>query len=50
MLGAKSFGRNSNFLLRYGFEQIRDVFALILNRPKLDLYQGKMTSYPRLAA
>lgn len=50
LLGAKSFGRNSNFLLRYGFEQIRDTFALITGRPKLDLYQGQMTTYPRLAA
>lgn len=50
LLGAKSFGRNSNFLLRYGYEQIRDAFALVTGKPKLDLYQGKMTSFPRLAA
>jgi thioredoxin reductase len=29
ILGAKSYGRNSHFLLRLGFEQVRDVFALI---------------------
>ena len=29
VLGAKSFGRNSNFLLRLGFEQVRDLFAMI---------------------
>jgi thioredoxin reductase len=29
ILGAKSYGRNSSFLLRNGFEQVRDVFALI---------------------
>jgi thioredoxin reductase len=29
VLGAKSFGRNSQFLLRLGFEQVRDVFTLI---------------------
>jgi thioredoxin reductase len=29
ILGAKSFGRNSHFLLRNGFEQVRDVFTLI---------------------
>lgn len=47
LLGTKSFGRDSNFLLRTGFEQIRDVFALIAGKPRLDLYQGKS---PRLAA
>ncbi len=39
ILGAKSYGRNSNFLLRIGFEQIRDVFSMIANDPKLDLYR-----------
>ncbi len=29
ILGAKSYGRNSNFLLRTGFEQVREVFTLI---------------------
>ncbi len=29
ILGAKSFGRGSQFLLRNGFEQVRDVFELI---------------------
>jgi hypothetical protein len=38
VLGAKSYGRNSQFLLRTGFEQVRDVFALITGNPKLDLY------------
>jgi thioredoxin reductase len=32
VLGAKSYGRNSNFLLRTGFEQVRDVFALITGK------------------
>lgn len=32
ILGAKSYGRNSNFLLRDGFEQVRDVFALITGK------------------
>ncbi|MCS7047086.1 MAG: NAD(P)-binding domain-containing protein [Gemmataceae bacterium] len=41
ILGAKSYGRNSNFLLRVGFEQIRDVFALIMDDAKLDLYQSR---------
>ncbi len=29
VLGAKSYGRDSHFLLRTGFEQVRDAFALI---------------------
>jgi hypothetical protein len=29
ILGAKSYGRNSNFLLQVGLQQIRDVFTLI---------------------
>jgi thioredoxin reductase len=32
VLGAKSFGRNSQFLLRTGFDQIRDVFTLITGK------------------
>lgn len=39
ILGAKSYGRNSNFLLRLGFEQIREVFTLIMEQAKLDLYR-----------
>ena len=38
VLGAKSYGRNSNFLLRHGFEQIREVFRLVTGKPDLDLY------------
>ncbi len=38
ILGAKSYGRNSAFLLRNGFEQIRGAFQLIEERPDLDLY------------
>lgn len=40
ILGAKSFGRNSQFLLRLGFEQVRDVFTLITGNSRLDLYKG----------
>jgi hypothetical protein len=40
ILGAKSYGRNSQFLLRNGFEQIRDVFALITGKRDLDLYKA----------
>jgi len=39
ILGAKSYGRNSNFLLRVGFDQIREVFSLISGKPNLDLYK-----------
>lgn len=39
ILGAKSFGRNSHFLLKTGFEQIRDVFAQLTGKPNLDLYK-----------
>ena len=39
ILGAKSFGRNSQFLLRLGFKQVRDVFTLITGNAKLDLFK-----------
>jgi thioredoxin reductase len=41
ILGAKSYGRNSAFLLRIGFEQVRDVFTLLTGNAALDLYKGK---------
>jgi thioredoxin reductase len=39
VLGAKSYGRNSQFLLRNGFEQVREVFTLIAGKPDLNLYK-----------
>lgn len=39
VLGAKSYGRNSHFLLRTGFEQVREVFTLITGRTDLNLYR-----------
>lgn len=39
VLGAKSFGRSSNFLMRVGFHQVRDVFTILTANPKLDLYK-----------
>jgi len=39
ILGAKSYGRNSHFLLRIGFEQVREVFTLIAGKPDLNLYK-----------
>jgi len=41
ILGAKSYGRNSQFLLRTGFEQVRDVFKLITGKGDLDLYKKR---------
>jgi hypothetical protein len=39
ILGAKSYGRNSNFLMKTGFEQVREVFTLITGKADLDLYK-----------
>jgi hypothetical protein len=44
ILGAKSFGRNSSFLLRTGFDQVRDVFTLLAGKPDLDLYRTAGTT------
>jgi len=41
ILGSKSYGRNSNFLLRNGFEQIREVFTLITGKGDVDLYKKR---------
>jgi hypothetical protein len=41
ILGAKSFGRDSGFLLRDGFDQIRRVFAQLTGNPRLDHYAKK---------
>jgi thioredoxin reductase len=37
VLGAKSYGRNSHFLMRAGFEQVREVFTLITGKNELNL-------------
>ena len=39
ILGAKSYGRNSNFFLRAGFEQVREVFGMITGKAEVDLYR-----------
>ena len=39
IIGMKSYGRNSNFLMRVGHEQIRDIFTLITGDATLDLYK-----------
>ncbi len=41
VLGAKSFGRDSGFLLRDGFGQIRKVFAALTGNARLDHYPKK---------
>ena len=38
ILGAKSYGRNSRFLISVGLQQIRDLFTIIGGRDDLDLY------------
>ncbi len=43
ILGMKSYGKNTNFLLRVGYEQIRDVFQLITGDEQLDLYANVVT-------
>ena len=39
ILGAKSYGTDSQFLLQAGHRQVRDVFRIIEQKPRLDLYQ-----------
>lgn len=46
VLGAKSYGRNSQFLFATGLQQIRDLFTIIGERADLDLYAGAR-SLPR---
>jgi thioredoxin reductase len=41
VLGAKSWGRDSGFLMRDGFEQVRKTFAAITGNARLDLYTKK---------
>ncbi len=38
ILGMKSYGRNSAFLLGAGYEQVRDTFRLLTGQAGLDLY------------
>jgi thioredoxin reductase len=40
VLGAKRHGRDSDFLLRNGFDQVRAVFARIVGRADVDLYRS----------
>ncbi len=36
VVGAKSYGRNPDFLLRLGYEQVRDVMSLLVSSPSRD--------------
>jgi len=45
VLGAKSYGRNSAFLMSLGRQQVRDVFQLITGRDTLDLYASVQPTY-----
>lgn len=47
VLGAKSFGRNTSFLLAAGLDQIRLIFGLIGDREDLDLYRTMGKSLPK---
>jgi hypothetical protein len=38
IVGAKSYGRNSQFLFAHGLNQIRDLFTIIGGRSTLNLY------------
>jgi hypothetical protein len=38
VLGAKSYGRDSRFLISAGLTQIRDLFTILADRAELDLY------------
>ncbi len=46
IIGMKSYGKNSNFLLKIGYEQIRDVFKLISNSEELNLYSQSAEAEP----
>lgn len=42
VVGIKSYGRDAGFLMHNGFRQVRDVYKLFSDDPKLDLYQGAL--------
>jgi hypothetical protein len=52
ILGAKSYGTNSNFLLTVGHQQVRDAYRLIHADAGLDLYRAadEITGVPSRAA
>ena len=46
VLGAKSYGRQSNFLTSIGIEQVRELFTIIGDRADLDLYATAIKLMP----
>jgi thioredoxin reductase len=38
VLGSKSYGRNSHFLIAHGLQQIRQIYGFLGDRPALNLY------------
>ena len=46
ILGNKSYGRDSRFLISIGLDQIRELFSVIGGRADLDLYQGTQNLVP----
>ena len=49
ILGAKSYGRNAHFLLRTGFEQVREVFAMIASDADLKRRFPGLRQMPKMA-
>lgn len=47
IIGSKSYGRNSTFLLRTGLQQIVQTFSLITGKAKLNLYETPQTEEVR---
>ncbi len=41
IIGSKSYGRNSNFLIRIGIQQVREVFSLVEGEPDSNLYESR---------
>ncbi len=40
VIGIKSYGRDAGFLMQNGFRQVRDVYRLLCDDRRLDLYEG----------
>lgn len=42
VIGIKSYGRDAGFLMQNGFRQVRDVYRLLCDDHRLDLYEGAL--------
>ena len=42
VIGIKSYGRDAGFLMQNGFRQVRDVYRLLCDDHRLDLYDGAL--------